>query len=122
MSRNSVVNRFVITKGLDNSFVFTVKADGTTLPIEIAPADTFKAYLRDLDSGSVVLEKEMVVKDALSGKVGLDITAEETGYLYGSYGASEDRYYSKPVYSLVLECNTEANGNFLAKVRHVYVD
>ena len=33
----SSVTKFVITKGLSNEFVFTIKQDGSTLPITINP-------------------------------------------------------------------------------------
>lgn len=122
MSCDSQVNKFTITKGMDNSFLFTVKADGTTLPIAIDPSDTFTAKLRKLQDSTVVLSKALEVVDAPSGKVELTITSAETALLTSLLGAKEDRYYAMPVYSLVIECSTVVNGDFLAKVRHVYVD
>lgn len=114
--------KFTITKGVDNEFTFTVKRSASTLPIEIVPSDTFVAHLRKLSDGVVVLTTPLTVVDALSGKVRLFVSTAMTEQLEKKLGAPEDRYYARPVYSLVLECDTEANGAFLAKVPHVYID
>ena len=37
------VAKFTITKGVDNTFVFTIKADGSTLPMVMTAGDTFTA-------------------------------------------------------------------------------
>ena len=113
---------FTITKGIDNTFIFTIKADQSTLPIEISPTDTFTAILRKLSDGDAVLTKNLTTADALSGKVQLVITAAEGQALVASRGGPEDRYYVKPSYSLLLDCDTSANGRFIAKVASVYVD
>ena len=39
------VARFTIVKGVDNSFTFTIKANGTTLPMTIEVGDNFTASL-----------------------------------------------------------------------------
>ena len=114
--------KFTITKSIDNTFVFTVKANNSTLPIEIQPTDTFRAIFRTLSGGEDVFSKDMTVENALGGRISLTITSEETKQLTAARGGVEDRYYIKPVYSLVLDCDTEANGKFLAKVDAVYVD
>lgn len=114
--------KFTVTKSIDNTFVFTVKADNSTLPIEIQPTDTFKAIFRTLSKGEDIFSKDMTIENALGGRISLTITAEETKKLTAARGGEEDRFYVKPVYSLILDCNTEANGKFLAKVDAVYVD
>jgi len=106
------VARFTITKGLDNTFVFTIKADGSTLPMEIVGSDTFQAKLVSLENDSTVLTKSLVVTDALSGKVSLTITSEESGALVTEKGTKTDRYYLRPVYKLVIDCSTVNNGDF----------
>lgn len=117
------VAKFTITKGLDNNFVFTIKADGSTLPMIIDEvSDTFNAYLITLSDNSTVLTKPLVVADALNGKVSLTITSSETTSLVSDKGTKADRYYLRPVYKLVIECNTTNNGDFIAKVPEVYVD
>lgn len=115
-------NKFVISKGLPNTFTFTIKANGTTLPIEIAPTDTFKATFFLLEDRTVVLTKDLTVKNALGGTVELTLSPQETATFTSFRGGKEDRYYLIPAYSLVIECVTVANGNFLAKVPQVYVE
>jgi len=116
------VAKFTITKDLDNTFVFTIKADGSTLPMEIEGIDTFNARLIDLASGAVVLTKPLVVTDALAGKTSLTVTSSETTSLVSDKGTKSDRYYLRPVYKLVIDCDTVNNGRFIAKVPEVYVD
>lgn len=116
------VAKFTITKGLDNNFVFTIKADGSTLPMTIEPTDTFTASLVQLSDGSTVLSKSLVVTDALSGKASLTITSAEASSLVTDKGTKTDRYYLRPVYKLVIDCSTVNNGDFIAKVPEVYVD
>lgn len=122
MSCDNKLEKFVITKGFDNTFEFVIKADGTTLPMEIQSSDTFTAHVRKLDTGDSVLTKTLSVVDAPAGKVKLEILAADTVDLVPVRGAYEDRFYLRPAYSLVLECSTAANGDFLAKVPYVYVD
>lgn len=117
------VAKFTISKDLDNTFVFTIKADGSTLPMEIVEGtDTFTALLVDLETGTTVLTKSLSVDDALSGRVLLLVTAAETTGLVADKGSKTDRYYLRPVYKLVIDCTTVNNGAFLAKVPEVYVD
>ena len=116
------VTKFTITKGVDNTFSFTIKADGTTLPLDIDVSDTFNARLLALSDGSVIFSKALVVTDAPSGKVALTITANETSALQPERGTKADRYYLLPTYKLVIDCRTLNNGDFLAKVPEVYVD
>jgi hypothetical protein len=117
------VAKFTITKGLDNTFIFTIKADGTTLPMTIDEGnDTFQAQLILLSDGSVAIQKPLSIADALGGKVLLTLSAAEVANLTSDKGSKTDRYYLRPVYKLLLECSTTNNGDFLAKVPEVYVD
>lgn len=122
MSCKNANEKFVISKGIDNTFTFTIKANGTTLAIEIAPTDTFQAIFSTRADGTVIFEKALTVNDALSGKVDLIITSSETDLFEAVRGPVEDRYYLKPSYTLTLDCTTAANGSFIAKVPEVYVD
>lgn len=117
------VAKFTITKGIDNTFVFTIKADGSTLPMVMTSSDTFTANLVLLSTGSTALIKALV-KDAdlVTGKATLTITAAETASLVGERGSKVDRYYLRPTYKLVIECSTANNGDFIARVPEVYVD
>lgn len=134
------VAKFTITKGLDNTFVFTIKADGSTLPMTIvtsdninddiypegtSPAsvpDTFVAKLYMLEDDTLADQWDVIATDPLSGKVQLSIPSADTDSLVKDKGSKTDRYYLRPVYKLIIECNTHFNGNFIAKVPEVYVD
>lgn len=116
------INKFTITRGSDNTFVFTIKQDGTTLPMEISVGDTFEARLVKLDTEVTVLTKTLAVVDALSGKVELVLTEAEVATLESDRGPKVDRYYLLPTYKIVIDCSTLNNGDFIAKVNEVYVD
>jgi len=116
------VEKVTITRGIVNTFVFTVKEDELSTPITIAPTDTFTAMLRRLSDGVVEFSNELSVVDASSGQVQLEVSVEDTMSLEPKRGGEEDRYYAIPNHSLLLVCNTEANGAFIARVPFVYVD
>lgn len=118
------VAKFVISKGVDNTFIFTIKQDNSTLPMLIDATDTFKADLVALsDDGIYLANKTLTVVGALAnGKVSLFLTAADTASLVILRGSPADRYYLRPAYKLVIKCTTVANGNFIAKVPEVYVD
>ena len=118
--------KFNITKGLDNTFIFTIKADGSTLPMEIVGTDTFVADLVPLDptdttSGLSGIPLSLPT-NLLSGKVTLTISTVDTTDLVSDKGTKTDRYYTRPTYKLVIDCTTTNNGNFIAKVPEIYVD
>lgn len=120
------VAKFTITKGVDNTFLFTIKADGSTLPMEVTGTDTFVADLIPLDPEDTTTGLSAVSltlpSNLLSGKVTLDIPESSTLALVSDKGTKTDRYYLRPTYKLIIECNTANNGNFIAKVPEVYVD
>ena len=127
--------KFVISKGVDNTFTFTIKQDNSTLPLTIVEGtDTFFADLILLD-GDVqyprINNKALVVENAANGKVSLAITADETLDETGAGGiiglitdkaTKVDRYYLRPTYKLLLKCVTVNNGEFVARVDEVYVN
>lgn len=119
------VTRFVISKGVDNKFIFTIKQDNSTLPLNIVPEDTFVADLVNLETGTTHAgadNKPLAVESAPNGKVSLSMTASETDTLVTDKGSKTDRYYLRPTYKLVIKCSTANNGDFIAKVPEVYVD
>jgi hypothetical protein len=123
------VTKFTISKGSDNTFIFTIKQDNSTLPLTIENGDTFFADLVALegDAYAPVTNKALVIEDAANGKISLTITAAETDDNSGTAlvkekGSKVDRYYLRPTYKLTLRCNTANNGNFIVKVPEVYVD
>lgn len=116
-------NKFVISKGVPNTFVFTIKQDNSTMPMIIAPEDLFSADLIDLDSGDVVIANTpLATVDAAGGKVELHYPAAIVAPLLSSRGPKVDRYYLRPSYKLLITCSTANNGDFVAKVPEVYVD
>ena len=123
MSRNAV-ERFVITRGMDNTFTFTIKASGSTSPAVLVPGnDTFSATLTHLgDDGSVISNKALTIVDAANGKVSLTFTSAEVANLETDKGSKTDRYYLRPTYKLVIDCSTQNEGDFIAKVPEVYID
>lgn len=120
------VSKFVISKGVDNTFIFTIKQDNSTLPMLIDASDTFVADLVALSDGTIypqVTDKALTTVGALAnGQVSLAILDAETASLVVSKGSEVDRYYLRPTYKLVIKCITVANGEFIAKVPEVYVD
>lgn len=113
--------KFTITKGVDNVYTFTIKEHGVTTPMTINPSDSFVASLVDLETEEIVLTKSLNV-ESTDGKVSLTIDEAESNTLVGDRGEEVDRYYLKPVYKIILECNTVVNGDFIAKIMEVYVD
>jgi len=118
--------KFTITKGLDNTFLFTIKADGSTLPLELSPTDTFTADLVPLDPDDTTTGLSdinlLLPSNLLSGKVSLTISEIQASDLVSDKGTKTDRYYLRPTYKLIIRCNTLNNGNFIAKVPEIYVD
>lgn len=121
-SGNVANDRFIITRGVDNTFVFTIKQNGSTLPIVVDSGDTFIGILRDLTTDAIVSTKNLTVESAENGRVRLEYLSTETNSMVRDRGGKEDRFYLRPVYSLTLVCNTLVNGEFLARVNSVYVD
>ena len=119
------VAKFTITKGIDNTFVFTIKADGSTLPMDVLNG-TYTATLYSLETQAAVAGLTNVALTKLTpttnGKVSLTIPSATTATLTGERGSKVDRYYLKPVYKLVINCVGTDNGDFIAKVPEVYVD
>lgn len=120
------VAKFTITKDVDNTFIFTIKADGSTLPMVIEPTDSFTATLINLETDvaadSWSKGAGIEVSNAAGGKIELTILAAETTSLVKDRGSKTDRYYPRPTYKLVINCVTTNNGKFIARVPEVYVD
>lgn len=123
--------KFVISKDVDNTFIFTIKQDNSTLPLTIEVADTFIADLIPLGDGfafpsgmpvGTFSDVTMAVTDAANGKISLLIPSADTQWLISDKGERVDRHYLRPTYKLVLKCSTANNGDFIAKVAEVYVD
>ena len=128
----ATVSNFTINSGLLNEFIITIKKNKSLLPIEIDNTDTFKLYLKNRDTGIVEHELDNTNLDNLKGKIEIFNNANGqikiimnpvmTSLLKKEFGPKEDRYYSKPSYSISLECTTIDNGHFVSKIKNVYID
>ena len=116
------MSKFIITKGVSNEFIITIKQNGTTLPMAIEPTDTFNAKLLSIKDGSVVATFTTNIVNAKNGKIKLTLDSNTVNGLSIERGERADYYYSKPLYKLVIDCNTVNNGKFVAKVHKVYVE
>lgn len=116
------VNKFTITRGVDNEFFFTVKANGSLLPLVIEPSDTFNVKLVRLsDNTTADMNRLLEVVDAPNGKLRFFVSSGESLSLLSERGQKEDRYYLIPVYKLLIEANTVNEGSFVAQLGRVYV-
>ena len=116
------MSKFVITKGTSNEFIITIKQNGTTLPMVIKPTDTFVAKLVSISDGAEVAALTSNVINAQNGKIKLVLSKTQVDGLKMERGDRADYFYSKPLYKLVIDCDTVNNGKFVAKVHKVYVE
>lgn len=126
------VSNFTINKGLLNEFIITIKKNKSLLPIVIDNTDTFKLYLKNRDTGiiehqidniNILNEKGKIeIFSSANGQIKLIMNPVMTSLLEKEIGPKEDRYYSKPSYSIYIECNTVDNGKFVPKIKNVYID
>ncbi|TQV61428.1 MAG: hypothetical protein FNT15_09865 [Sulfurovum sp.] len=99
-----------------------MKENGKTTPMPISQSDRFTLKLIRLDDNKTVdVMKNLTVVDAINGKIRFFMAAGEVEALLTERGTKEDRYYLKPVYSLVIEATTQINGVFVARIGKVYV-
>lgn len=123
-------NKFVINKGLVNEFIITIKQNNETLPMVIDPSDVFEVILYRLSDDSEVGRVSLVenvngvveVYDAPNGQILVKLYDTLCDMLVKDKGTKADRYYLKPTYRLSIEASTVNNGNFVAKLREVYVE
>lgn len=128
MSLNT--SRFVINKGLSNEFILTIKKNGSLLPIEIDPSDTFRLVIFELETDDEVGEVgntatasgQVTVESALEGQIKIVLNDALVNSLEKEVGGKEDRYYLRPLYRIAIECNTVDSGSFIAKIPLVYVE
>ena len=116
------MSKFVINKGMSNEFIITIKQNGTTLPMAIEVGDTFVAKLVKLSDGTTAVTPTTSVHDAPNGKIKIVFSQLQVEDLLAERGDRADYYYSKPMYKLVIDCDTVNNGKFVATVAKVYVE
>ena len=127
---SALSNKFVINKNLVNEFILTIKQNNETLPMVIDSSDTFEAILYKLSDESEVGRVSLVentngvieIYDASNGQILIKLYDTLCNTLVSERGTKADRYYLRPTYRLSIEANTLNNGNFVAKLREVYVE
>ena len=127
---SALSNKFVINKNLVNEFILTIKQNNETLPMVIDSSDTFEAILYKLSDESEVGRVSLVentngvieMYDAPNGQILIKLYDALCNTLVSERGTKADRYYLRPTYRLSIEASTLNNGNFVAKLREVYVE
>ena len=131
MATAKSVSNFTINKGLTNEFILTIKQNDTLLPMIIEYSDTFKLLLINLDTDQIESTIDMDntkadgfidVYDDANGQIRVTMNPTLTDRLEKERGPKEDRYYLKPTYRMSIECNTMNNGNFVIKLKNIFVD
>jgi len=115
------INNFTIVQGIDNEFILTIKQTGTTMPMEMTNEDVFSAKLQSLD-GIDIVNLSVVVTDLQNGKITISVPQSIADELTSEKGDSVDLYYPKPTYKLMIDCDTQNNGKFIARIPYVYVE
>ena len=85
-------------------------------------SDTFEAKLLTICGGEVVAIFTTSVLNASNGKIKLVLDDSVVKTLKTENGDRADYCYSKPLYKLVIDCDTVNNGKFVAKINKVYVE
>ena len=122
--------KFVIDRGMDNEYIITIKANGSTLGMQIAPTDTFEVRLYRKCSDELVAAIDMTedtngvvnVYQAAGGKIRILLKQALIDTLVASKGDKVDGCYPKSEYRLSVICDTANNGKFTAKLANVYVE
>ena len=122
--------KFVIDRGMDNEYIITIKANGSTLGMHIEPTDTFEVRLYRKCSDELVATIDMTedtngvvdVYQAAGGKIRILLKQGLVDTLGTSKGEKVDGCYLRSEYRLSVICNTANNGKFTAKLANVYVE
>ena len=122
--------KFVIDRGMDNEYIITIKANGSSLGMEIKPTDTFEVRLYRKCSDELVATIGMnnstngvvSVYQAPAGKIRVLLKQALVDTLSTSKGDKVDGCYPKSEYRLNVICNTVNNGKFTAKLANVFVE
>ena len=122
-------NRFVINKGTSNEFIIKIKQNGSTMPMEISGTDTFFVKFYNLETKELELSIDMTsgsdgqvsVYNAYNGQILIVLKNSAIADMVSERGDKVDKYYLKPTYRMVIDCDTVNNGKFTAKINSVYV-
>ena len=122
--------KFVIDRGMDNEYIITIKANGSTLGMQIEPTDIFEVRLYRKCSDELVATVDMTenangvvdVYQAAGGKIRILLKQSLVNSLVASKGDKVDGCYPKSEYRINVICDTANNGKFTAKLANVYVE
>ena len=122
--------KFIIDRGMDNEYIITIKANGSTLGMQIDPTDTFEVKLYRKCSDELVAtitmsedENGLVeVYQEANGKIRILLKQALVDTLVASKGDKVDGCYPKSKYRINVMCDTANNGKFTAKLANVYVE
>ena len=122
--------KFVIDRGMDNEYIITIKANGSTLGMQIEPTDTFEVRLYRKCSDELVATLGMTedvsgmvdVYQAAGGKIRILLKQALVNSLVATKGDKVDGCYPKSEYRINVICDTANNGKFTAKLANVYVE
>lgn len=122
--------KFIINRDIDNEYIITIKANGSTLGMQIEPTDTFEVRLYRKCSDELVATIDMTedangvvdVYQASNGKIRILLKQALVNNLIASKGDKVDGCYPKSEYRINVICDTANNGKFTAKLANVYVE
>lgn len=122
--------KFIIDRDMDNEYIITIKANGSTLGMQIEPTDTFEVRLYRKCSDELVATVGMTedangvidVYQAAGGKIRILLKQALVNNLVASKGDKVDGCYPKSEYRISVICDTANNGKFTAKLANVYVE
>lgn len=115
---------------MDNEYIITIKANGSTLGMQIESTDTFEVRLYKKCSDELVATIGMVedangvvdVYQTNNGKIRILLKQALANTLVASKGDKVDGCYPKSEYRISVICDTANNGKFTAKLANVYVE
>ena len=122
--------KFIINRDMDNEYIITIKANGSTLGMQIEPTDTFEVRLYRKCSDELVTTINMIedangvvdVYQTNNGKIRILLKQTLVNTLVASKGDKVDGCYPKSEYRISIICDTANNGKFTAKLANVYVE
>ena len=120
---------FSINKGIDNEFIFSIKKQHEILPLTLDYSDTFEMRIIRLSTRNVVSIINQVENDdgvieffdRPNGQLLVKLNASMTSTLESEFGDRADRYYSKPMYEILVIGNSLIDGAIQFKIPEVYV-
>lgn len=120
---------FSINKGIDNEFIFSIKKQHEILPLTLDYSDTFEMRIIRLSTRNVVSIINQVENDdgvieffdKPNGQLLVKLNASMTSTLESEFGDRADRYYSKPMYEILVIGNSLIDGAIQFKIPEVYV-